>query len=46
MNKKALYVPPVCEVNKVAVERNFLASAPKSIATIETMDIEDDELDW
>lgn len=51
MNKKALYVPPVCEVNKVAVEKNFLASLTGSQAmenSVETMEgyDADDYIAW
>lgn len=47
MKTQELYVPPVCEVTKVATETYFLASAFNQTAEIEVMEgFSDSELDW
>ena len=47
MKKTKLYLPPKCEVVKVRIEQQLLASSLNQVPSVETMEGYDDEdIDW
>jgi hypothetical protein len=47
MKKTKLYLPPKCEVVKVRIEQQLLASSINQGPCVETMEgYDDEEIDW